>query len=206
MRTRLQKPGRIKEATGARGKTWLSALYVTICIIILASTCKLLFQPRHFITPLAHADFTILNTETLFPKDTTVPQPKAAADIDRWERVKHAIRNIAPFYGLSPKLGIAQAALESGRGTSQYCIERNNCFGIAAYDWNPDEAYYFNSIEEGVIEYYRLQREVFPEAWANKNDPQKMLELLENNDSGLQYATDPMYVLKIINLPEWNEN
>lgn len=184
---------------------FLLVYFSTFLVPARAETNKKTNDATMFFQPFV--DFLTTPTPIQSPlgKQTVVPEPVTAADIDRWERLKHAIRNISQYYHINPKLGIAQAALESARGTSEYCIQRNNCFGIAAYTDNPDAAWYFNSIEEGVIEYYRLQRNNFPEAWAAKDDPAQMLQLLENNSDGLMYATDPDYVYLIESMPEWNE-
>jgi len=191
---------------GLKTATWRDIVYIVFSLFIMIGLIKTLTAPGFVFAPTATAE-NILSPIPANPvREAAVPQPIRVDDITRWEGLKLAIRKIAPIYGIDPKLGIAQAALESGRGTSEYCVERNNCFGIAAYDWNPDEAWYFYSMEEGVIEYYRLQRNNFPEAWANRDNPELMLELLVNNSSGLKYATDPEYVLKIRNLPEWREN
>lgn len=122
-----------------------------------------------------------------------------------WEGMKQMARNIASLYNFPVNVILSQMALESARGTSNYCVERNNCFGIAAYDSNPDAAWTFENKEQGMIEYVRLIRETFPEAWAERSNPDRMIELLVSNSSGLQYATDPDYVAKLKSLPEWSE-
>lgn len=54
--------------------------------------------------------------------------------------------------GLDPMYIAAHAGLESGWGTSQIAREKNNFFGITAYNANPyDSAKSFDSLEDGII-------------------------------------------------------
>lgn len=54
--------------------------------------------------------------------------------------------------GLDPKYLVAHAALESTWGTSKIAIDKNNMFGIGAFNSDPyNKAYSFDSFEEGVI-------------------------------------------------------
>ena len=58
----------------------------------------------------------------------------------------------AETYGMNALLVYAIAILESGNGTSQYARQRNNLFGIAAYDSNPDAAFSFPSVDQCIRE------------------------------------------------------
>lgn len=54
--------------------------------------------------------------------------------------------------GLNPIYIFAHASVESGFGNSYLARTRNNYFGIAAYDSNPDASYRMgNTIDEGLI-------------------------------------------------------
>ena len=55
-------------------------------------------------------------------------------------------------YGMNALLVYAIAILESGNGTSDFSRNRNNLFGIAAYDTNPNAAYSFPSVEQCIKE------------------------------------------------------
>ena len=123
-----------------------------------------------------------------------------------WDAMKRMARKLAPLYEFPEKVIIAQMALESNRGRSHYCVERHNCFGIGAYDSNPDMAFYFENKEQAIIEYMRLIKSNFHEAYAARSNPDQMIELLVQNVRGVQYATDPLYVTKLRNLPEWRAN
>ena len=120
-----------------------------------------------------------------------------------WDAMKRMARKLAPLYEFPEKVIIAQMALESNRGRSHYCVERHNCFGIGAYDFNPDMAFYFENKEQAIIEYMRLIKSNFSEAYSARSNPERMIELLVKNPRGVQYATDPLYVSKLKSLPEW---
>jgi flagellum-specific peptidoglycan hydrolase FlgJ len=129
--------------------------------------------------------------------------PEQDAD---WQRFKQTARELAPQYDYPVKVIIAQAALESSRGTSRFARERFNYFGIGAFDSAPDRAYTYDNIEHGIIEYMRFVQERFPEAYAARSNPDRMIELLVENKMGRKYATDPDYVAKLRDLPEWKES
>lgn len=57
-------------------------------------------------------------------------------------------------YGIPWETVIAQGILESGAGTSPFARERNNFFGIGAFDSNPDNAYRYENELEGWRGYY----------------------------------------------------
>lgn len=116
-----------------------------------------------------------------------------------WEAMKRMAQKLAPLYDFPVKVVVAQTALESARGTSHYCVTRNNCWGIAAYDYNPDAAWRFETKEQGYIEYFRLIRDEYPDCWALRHDPEAMIQCIW--ESG--YATDPYYVAKVKSMPEW---
>lgn len=55
--------------------------------------------------------------------------------------------------GINAVFAAAHAAIESGWGTSVLAHTKNNLFGIAAYDSNPNDAYEFQSVEDCVAYY-----------------------------------------------------
>ena len=57
-------------------------------------------------------------------------------------------------YGIPWETVVAQGILESTSGTSAFARERNNFFGIGAYDSDPDKARRFESVEAGWRGYY----------------------------------------------------
>ena len=74
-----------------------------------------------------------------------------------------ALINAQNKYGINALLELSFANLESAYGTSWYAINRNNLFGIAAYDSNPDNAYSFSSVAKCIEEnaYRHLSRGYF---------------------------------------------
>lgn len=102
-------------------------------------------------------------------------------------------------YGIPWETVVAQGILESGAGTSEYARERNNFFGIGAFDANPDNAYSFATPEEGWRGYY--QNIVDTPTYRNHGvfqgntvtDPYAYAQAIK--DAG--YATDPDYVSKV---------
>ena len=102
-------------------------------------------------------------------------------------------------YGIPWETVVAQGILESASGTSNFAKERNNFFGIGAYDSNPDNAYSYSTPEEGWEGYYKNIKETatYREhgVFAGKTitDPYAYLEAIK----AAGYATDPNYVTKV---------
>lgn len=122
-----------------------------------------------------------------------------------WEGFKDSARKIASIYNFPAKVVIAQAALESQRGTSNLAVTRKNFLGIGAYDWNPNEAFTYENKEQCLIEYMNTIRKNFPEAWDSRDNPEKLLHLLVKNSNGNYYASDPRYVQKVTSMKEWGQ-
>lgn len=120
-----------------------------------------------------------------------------------WAGFKESAKRISAIYGIDSRLIIAQGALESAHGTSQYAVERNNFLGIGAVDWNPDQAFYFDNTEDCVLARVKLVRDNFPEAWEMRHDATVALNLLKHNNRGMMYATDPLYIDKVMSMREW---
>lgn len=101
-------------------------------------------------------------------------------------------------YGIPWETVLAQGMLESGSGTSNFARERNNFFGIGAFDSNPNNAHSYATPEEGWEGYYKnivktqtyRQHGVF--SGTTVTDPYAYLRAIK--DAG--YATDPDYVSK----------
>lgn len=133
------------------------------------------------------------------PVPTTIPQPS------KWLEFKQAAQKVAQIYNFPINVVLAQGALESAHGTSNYCVTRNNCLGIGAVDWNPDQAYTYENMEQSIVEYMRLIRKNFPQAWEARSNPDMVIFRLKINRDGLQYATDANYIDKVKSMPEWLE-
>lgn len=131
-------------------------------------------------------------------------EPTPIPQAETWHDFIKSAEEIAPIYSYPVQLLLSQAAHESNRGLSHYAQERNNYFGMGCYDWNPDlHCIWYENEKQSIISYILNIRDTFPEAWASRENPEEMLRLLQSNNSGVQYASDPEYVSKVINTPEW---
>ncbi len=111
-------------------------------------------------------------------------------------------------YGVNAAILMSIAFLESGYGTSNFARERNNLFGLAAYDINPNNATYFDSVE-ACIDYmgWRVMSQGYCDA---KTDSRYSGANLGNKLQGfnVKYASDPYWGQKIAGLyykiDRWN--
>lgn len=98
-------------------------------------------------------------------------------------------------YGVNALLTYALACNESGYGRSTYAVSKNNLFGWAAVDSNPDNATQFGSIATGIQEQmaYNLRGylDIFDVRFFGMHPG--------NKDSGfnVKYASDPYWGYKI---------
>ena len=102
-------------------------------------------------------------------------------------------------YGIPWETVVAQGILESASGSSTFAVERNNFFGIGAFDSDPDRAFSYDSIEEGWRGYYENIKKTSTYrnhgVFSGKNitDPYAYAQAIK--DAG--YATDENYVVKL---------
>lgn len=176
-------------------KTWRDIIVTLIVCAVIATVAMHAkaeaINDQAFIAPIPY-----LATE-LDENSLPVLTPEQQAS---WEAFKRAAHKLAPLYNYPAKVVIAQAALESARGTSRFAQERNNYFGFTCYDRDPEKyCAHFDSIDEGIIEYLRLIKYRYPNAYAQRANPDRMIELIHKGG----FATDPDYVAKIKSLPEW---
>lgn len=103
-------------------------------------------------------------------------------------------------YGIPWEAVMAQGILESTSGTSTFAVERNNFFGIGAFDSNPDNAYSYDTPEEGWRGYYENIRVTATYrqhgAFNYPGDPYGYIEAIK----AAGYATDSDYVSKVHSL------
>lgn len=101
-------------------------------------------------------------------------------------------------YGVNGLLVFSLACLESGNGRSQYAVEKNNLFGWGAVDSNPDEAWGFSSVAQGIMEQmaYNLRN------YLDTNNAVFFGMHAGNKGSGfnVKYASDPYWGLKIASI------
>lgn len=97
--------------------------------------------------------------------------------------------------GLDPRYILAHAAIESGWGTSRISKDKNNYFGIAAFDSSPyASAYSFGSgLEAGIVGGAKW----IADHYYHGKYGQTSLYKMRWNDNVHQYATDPNWDQKI---------
>lgn len=137
-------------------------------------------------------------------KELEQPLVEDYTPTEGWSGFVQAVHKVAPLYNFPENVVLAQGALESQRGNSRFSKERNNYLGIGAYDENVEAAFKFENSEQCVIEYMRIIKKNFPEAWANRDNPEKLLYHLKHSKNGKMYATDSNYINKVMSMKEWN--
>ena len=118
------------------------------------------------------------------------------------EKYHDIAEKLSIAYGIPWETVMAQGILESASGTSNYAVQRNNFFGIGAFDSNPDNAFSYATPEEGWEGYYK--NIVITATYRNHGvfqgdtitDPYAYAQAIK--DAG--YATDPDYVSKLSSL------
>ncbi|MDO4612024.1 MAG: glucosaminidase domain-containing protein [Candidatus Saccharibacteria bacterium] len=106
--------------------------------------------------------------------------------------------NLSVQYGIPWETVMAQGILESAAGTSRFATERNNFFGIGAFDSNPDNAFRYDTPTDGWRGYY--QNIAKTATYRNHGvfqgdaitDPYVYLAAIK----AAGYATDPAYIEK----------
>ncbi len=98
-------------------------------------------------------------------------------------------------YGMNAMLVFAMACLESAYGTSDYAVNRNNLFGWKAYDSAPNNASYFPSVRQAILE----QMGINLRGYVNIKDWRYFGSHLGNKGSGVNviYAGDNYWGMKI---------
>ena len=130
--------------------------------------------------------------ELIFP-DFDCRGDQMTVFIDTWHEVAS---QLTIEFGIPWEAVMAQGILESASGTSYYATERNNFFGIAAFDSNPDMAYTFATPEAGWRGYFEniVRTPVYCQAGIfggeSVTDPLVYLQTVK----AAGYATDPDYV------------
>lgn len=120
--------------------------------------------------------------------------PLQAAFVDRYHSIAIAL---GKEYGIPWETVMAQGILESASGTSHFARERNNFFGIGAYDSNPNNAFRYATPSLGWRGYFVNihKTKVYAKHGALKypNDPYNYLKAIK----AAGYASDPKYIDKV---------
>ncbi|OIO36639.1 MAG: hypothetical protein AUJ72_05775 [Candidatus Omnitrophica bacterium CG1_02_46_14] len=135
------------------------------------------------------------------PTPTAMPTPALFPKNMSWDDLKVFFAKQANKRGYHRGALVGQKALESERGQSNFAKERHNYGGIGAYDSYPNQALSFNGPEDYMDYYDKMIQKRFPKAYEVRNQPKQFLEELKAGN----YATDPDYVWKIVNTPEYRE-
>ena len=101
-------------------------------------------------------------------------------------------------YGINALMLFAQAVNESGWGTSYYATNRNNIFGIAAYDNDPNNATTFSSVADCI----NYQASILLREYLDTDDTRFFGSHFGNKGSGIavKYASDNYYGLTLASL------
>ena len=137
-----------------------------------------------------------LPVEDLIYGDFDCKGDRQTVFIDKWQETASAL---SVKFGIPWEAVVAQGVLESASGTSKYAVERNNFFGIGAFDHNPDLAISFATPEAGWAGYFEniVRTRVYCQEGAfrgeNITDPFAYLRTVKSAG----YATDPEYINSI---------
>lgn len=98
-------------------------------------------------------------------------------------------------YGVNALLVFAMGCLESGYGTSNIAMTKNNLFGWAAVDSDPNDATAYPSISSAILQH--MNRNL--RGYMDVMDARFFGSHIGNNGSGfnVKYASDPYWGLKI---------
>lgn len=105
--------------------------------------------------------------------------------------------NAQNSYGMNALLIYAMAIHESAYGTSSYATQRYNLFGFNAYDSNPDNATYYNSVSDGINQQMGLNLRKY----LDYSNSLFYASNIGNKGAGINtyYASDPFWSIKIAN-------
>lgn len=155
----------------------------------------------------------VVNQPGLTPYNPVAPQksvvPQSVAPIRNntpvtWGDFTNRAVAIAKEKGYPAGVLLAQAAIETGRGTSKMAREKNNYFGFKAYDANPNAASAYSGVDQSINDYINLIQTDprYAKAWATYQKTKNPTDLIKGIKAA-GYATDPNYVSKVISTPEF---
>lgn len=103
--------------------------------------------------------------------------------------------NAQNTYGVNALLVYALAIQESGFGTSNYALNRNNLFGWNAVDSNPDNATYFGSVAQAINEHMHTNLN----GYLDVDDSRHFGMQIGNKGNGfnVKYASDAYWGINI---------
>lgn len=103
-----------------------------------------------------------------------------------------SLKNAESAYGVNAVLTLAVAINESGFGTSNIALTKNNLFGMAAYDSNTDAAKSYKTPADSVVDF---ARNFISEGYADPADWRYYGGFLggKNRGANVKYASDPFW-------------
>lgn len=125
------------------------------------------------------------------PSSTGLPSQPQPGGSD-WQSFSNLGQMVALEQNYPPDVLLAQAALESGHGTSKMAKEKNNYFGYEAYNANPNAAAEYKNPEESINAYINLIKTDPKYQWAyqqwmkDHNSKQLLFNIIRSG-----YAYDP---------------
>ena len=176
--------------------------YTSIRVAPYTSSMKI--GKKYYSNDGEHFDGFTIKNRFLF-KNLTEPTNYSADELNRVYSVMN-IRNSrlagkgAVFkeaekrYGVNALYLMAHSALESAWGRSQIANDKNNFFGIAAYDTSPyDSAKKFDDVDKGILGAAK---------WIRENYIDRGRDHLGNKATGMnvRYASDPYWGEKIASI------
>lgn len=137
-----------------------------------------------------------LNSQPNIPTPTPTPMPQKSS----FDSLIGLASEKAIQRGFHPAPVTSQMAIESDRGQSKFAKERNNYYGIGAFDNNLDNTWKFENPEASIDAHLDLIENDprYADAYSKRANPKQYVESLAPI-----YATDPNYAWKIMNTPEW---
>lgn len=147
-------------------------------------------KPQKTFQPINVHNITRYDLRT--PSNLTVEQAEKILKNTNLEGLGSAYVTAEQKYGVNALYLIAHSALESGWGTSKLAKEKNNLFGIGAYDSDPyNSAFTFKSKEECILFIAQyISKEYLNENGKHYNGPH--LEGI-----GIKYASDKEWAQKV---------
>lgn len=107
----------------------------------------------YYYNPDGGDDCEIISLGTYDGNATAGLTPTEAGFIDTYHDIAE---RLSIQYGIPWETVIAQGIVESSAGTHHFATDRNNFFGLGAYDSNPDNAYTYDSAIAGWEGYYKI--------------------------------------------------
>ena len=186
------------------GKYFYHELSPYVSLRVAPHSSAMTVGKKYYSTDGVHFDGFTIENPFLF-RDLSKPSNYSAAELDKIYSImniqdsrlagKGAIfKEAEKRYGINALYLIAHSALESAWGRSQIAKDKNNFFGIAAYDTSPyASAKKFDNVDKGILGAAK---------WIRENYIDHGRDHLGNKASGMnvRYASDPYWGEKIASI------